>query len=159
MILNKGLSEIAGALAPTCLFLGMTIGRFLSGFVSDRLGDKKMMHVGQALVVAGGLGLAVGRGETMLLISIALMGLGCAPIFPCFIHYIPQIFGVEHAGAAVGFLLGGSQIASIFLPVVFGWVAELGGMWLYPFFQMFFAILMMIMLIWQKNKSGKAMEA
>lgn len=148
---QKGFAEDVAALGTTFLFLGMTVGRFLAGFISDKLGDRKMMYLGQILITLGGLCLALTSGKTTVLLSAAILGLGCAPIFPCFMHYLPEIFGSENTGAAVGFIIGLVQVSCIALPVVFGWVADLGGMWVYPYMLVFFALLMMALLIYQKK--------
>lgn len=104
--IRKGLPDDVGALGTTFLFLGMTVGRFASGFISDRLGDKRMMHIGQALIAAGSLALFLLSGRTAVLASMAVLGFGCAPVFPCFIHYVPQVFGIGDTGSAVSLLDG-----------------------------------------------------
>lgn len=146
LVVNKGITEEKAALGTTILFLGMTIGRLISGFVSDRLGDRKMMNLGQMLVVIGALALAFLSGETVLLLALCFLGLGCAPIYPCFNHYIPTVFGVENTSVAMSFLMGCSQCATLFLPTIFGWVSDAGGMWLFPYVQAFFAAFMMVIL-------------
>lgn len=149
--LQKGLPDSAGALGTTCLFFGMTLGRFMSGFISDRMGDRRMMRIGQALITAGGLTLLLFSGEAAALVSMAVLGFGCAPIFPSFIHYVPHVFGNADTGSAVSLLMGGSQIATLLIPIAFGWVADFGGMALYPAFQILFALAMMAALSARKN--------
>ena len=149
--IRKGLPDDVGALGTTFLFLGMTVGRFASGFISDRLGDKRMMHIGQALIAAGSLALFLLSGRTAVLASMAVLGFGCAPVFPCFIHYVPQVFGIEDTGSAVSLLMGSSQLATLLMPIAFGWIADLGGMGFYPFFQIFFAAAMMAALVYQRK--------
>jgi len=151
MSAQKGFAEDVAALGTTFLFLGMTAGRFLAGFISDKLGDRKMMYLGQILIALGGFWLAFASGKAAVLLSAAILGLGCAPIFPCFMHYLPEIFGCENTGAAVGFIIGLVQLSCIALPVLFGWVADLGGMWIYPYMLAFFALLMMTLLAYQKK--------
>lgn len=129
----------------------MTVGRFASGFISDRLGDKRMMHIGQALIAAGSLALFLLSGRTAVLASMAVLGFGCAPVFPCFIHYVPQVFGIGDTGSAVSLLMGSSQLATLLMPIAFGWIADLGGMGFYPFFQIFFAAVMMAALVYQRK--------
>lgn len=161
---KKGLSENTAALGTAFLFVGMTAGRFVCGFLAEKLNDRQMMHMGQIGIVIGGLALAVFPGEAATMASVALFGFACAPVYPCFMHYIPQVFGVENTGSVMGVITGFSQIATLSLPTVFGWIAKAGGMWLYPYMQMFFAVLMMGLLIYQKmnaerwrqkNRSGK----
>lgn len=151
--IRKGLPDDVGALGTTFLFLGMTVGRLASGFVSDRLGDKRMIHIGQALITAGALALFLLPGRTAALASMAVLGFGCAPVFPCFIHYVPQVFGIGDTGSAVSLLMGSSQIATLLMPAAFGWIADLGGMGLYPFFQIFFAAVMMAALARRKKRA------
>lgn len=146
LAVQKGLNDEMAAMGTTFLFLGMTVGRFFCGFLSDRFHDKKMMNLGQTVVVIAGLVLAFSSGGYMLLLGFGLLGLGCAPIYPCFNHYVPQVVGVENTSAAMGFLMGCSQFATLLLPMIFGWISALGGMWLFPFMQAFFALVMMVML-------------
>ena len=67
---------------------------------------------------------------------------------------MPLEFGKENGGRVVGLITGFSQIAALLLPTVFGWIARLGGIWMYPYMQMLFALLMMGLLIYQKKRIG-----
>ena len=77
------------------------------------------MRIGQALITAGGLTLLLFSGEAAALVTMAVLGFGCAPIFPSFIHYVPHVFGNADTGSAVSLLMGGSQIATLLIPIAF----------------------------------------
>ena len=77
-------------------FMGITIGRLVSGFVAQWLTSENQIRIGQALIALGILSLLVFDGPVAAGISILLMGLGCAPIYPSIVALTPKRFGAKH---------------------------------------------------------------
>ena len=122
--LHIGLPPEEAAGWASMFYLGITFGRFLSGFVTMKLSDPKMIRLGCGIL---GLGVALvllplGAGATIA--GILLMGLGCAPIYPCIIHSTPTHFGAENSQAMVGLQMASAYIGSCLMPPLFGLVAQ-----------------------------------
>lgn len=99
----RGFSAQRAAAFAAMLYVGITAGRFISGFIADRLGDRGMIRLGAVVAAAGLAVLALpGGGETMALAGLGLFGLGCAPVYPAIIHATPQNFGAERSQGLIG---------------------------------------------------------
>lgn len=140
----RGVDEPTAARFASLFFLGITFGRFLNGFVADRLGDKTMIRIGLA-VIALGIVLILLPGDLFALCGLVLLGLGCAPVYPCVIHSTPDNFGRENSQAVIGVQMACAYLGSTFMPPLFGFLAQSIGLWLYPVYMLFFAGLMFVM--------------
>ena len=80
------------------------------------------------------------------LLGLAIIGLGCAPIYPCVIHLTPQNFGEENSQSLVGIQMASAYLGSTFMPSVFGFIAQFISISLFPVFLAIFTTLMGITL-------------
>ena len=76
-------------------FIGITFGRFVNGFLAMKFNDRFLIRMGTAIVAVGILLLFVPINSTLALIGFVVIGLGCAPIYPCVIHMTPSVFGED----------------------------------------------------------------
>lgn len=146
MVLNRGMSAETAAKWASFFYLGITAGRFLSGFITFKLNDKAMIRLGQGLAALGVLMLILPLGNLMMCIGFIVIGLGCAPIYPCVIHQTPIKFGAEVSQAMIGMQMACAYTGSTFMPPFFGLLVDLIDIKLYPFYLIFFVVLMIIMM-------------
>ena len=139
-------TQTAAALA-SLFYIGITVGRIVSGFVSDRLGDKKMTRIGCGLILSG-LALIALPIDLLSLCGLVVLGLGCAPIYPAIIHSTPAHFGRENSHAIVGIQMASAYSGATFLPPLFGLVAEYIHIGLFPLFMAIGAVLVLTMTEW-----------
>ena len=141
---QHGMNKPDAATFALLYFAGITVGRFLNGFVADKFGDKTMVRVGWSIQA---LGLALIFIPTVItaLIGLCVLGLGCAPIYPSIIHSTPTHFGRENSHAIVGIQMAFAYCGATFMPPVFGVLAQPIGMWFYPVFMGAFALLELAM--------------
>ena len=125
-------------------FSGVTIGRFLNGFVADKFGDKTMIRVGWTIQAVALVLILIPTVATAL-VGLALLGLGCAPIYPSIIHSTPSHFGRENSHAIVGIQMAFAYCGATFMPPVFGLVAQYIHIGLFPNFMGVFAVLELAM--------------
>jgi fucose permease len=146
LVLHRGIEAKAAARWASLFYLGITSGRFLSGFVADRLGDRNMIRIGLAIIAVGlsAVILPVPTG-LVALAGLVLIGLGCAPIYPSIIHQTPGNFGAENSQAIIGIQMASAYTGSTFMPPVFGFLAGLTSIALYPVYLGVFLVLMLIM--------------
>lgn len=137
--------ETAAALASLFL-IGITVGRFLNGFVADKFGDFPMIRFGTLLTILGIVLVAVPFSSVIpAYVGLVLIGLGCAPIYPCIIHSTPSSFGVENSQAAVGVQMASAYIGSTFMPPLFGLIAQHLNIALFPAYLGACALLLLVM--------------
>lgn len=126
-------------------YLGITVGRFLCGFVADRMGDKALIRLGGGIAGAGILLVLLPFPVTMpALLGLVIIGFGCAPVYPAIIHSTPFYFGKENSQALIGIQMACAYVGSTFMPPLFGTLAARIGIWLYPVFLLVFEVLMVL---------------
>lgn len=143
LVFYCGIDPAVAARWSGLLFIGMMIGRFSSGVISNRMGDRNMVRLGLCLIVAGISGFFLPWTWTVLT-GLLLLGLGYAPIYPAFIHETPACFGRENSQAIVGIQMASAYIGATFFPPVFGFLAQWLGFWIFPYFVLFFTILTLL---------------
>ncbi|TAH64715.1 MAG: MFS transporter [Anaerolineaceae bacterium] len=127
-------------------YLGITFGRFISGFISDKFGDKSLIRYGLIVVLFGIVlvGLPTSSSITTLA-GLVIIGLGCAPIYPSIIHATPFNFGENNSQAIIGVQMASAYIGTTLMPPIFGFIADKINIGLYPIYLIIFAALMIIM--------------
>lgn len=126
--------------------LGITLGRFISGFVTDKLGDKQLIRIGIFIIIAGVLMVAFPMEyDGLALAGLVVIGFGCAPTYPAIIHSTPFNFGEKNSQAVIGVQMACAYIGTTFTPPLFGLVASHIHIGLYPLYIFLFTVLMLIM--------------
>ena len=124
LVLHKGVSSEAAAAFASMFFTGIAVGRAVSGFLTIKLNDTQMIRLGQS-VIALGIGIMLlPFGQTLALAGFILIGLGCAPIYPCVIHSTPERFGAGNSQAVIGVQMASAYIGTSLMPPLFGLIAE-----------------------------------
>lgn len=125
--------------------IGITAGRFLSGFIANKLGDKKMVRLGVAVMVIGTVMLFLGAIlPVVALAGLIMMGIGCAPVFPALIHATPANFGARNSEGIVGVQMACAYIGSAAVPPLFGVLAQHISLKLFPFCLAFFCVMLLL---------------
>lgn len=124
MVLARGVSADLAALFAGLFYIGITLGRLASGFLTLRLSGQQLQHLGEALIACGALLLLGGPGELATGCGIVLMGLGCAPIYPQMIHLTPERFGEENATSLMGVQMACAYVGSLAVPPLVGLLIE-----------------------------------
>lgn len=154
MTLNRGISADVSAKWASLFFLGITAGRFLCAFISDRIGDKNMIRVGQGFMLLGVATMFLPLGNTACFVGLIFIGLGCAPVYPCLLHETPQNFGADKSQAIMGIQMACAYTGSTLMPPVFGFIAEHISIGLYPVYLLLFVVVMIAM-VEKLNKTSK----
>lgn len=143
----KGISTEKAAQFAALFYIGITVGRFLSGFVTDKLGDKKMIIIGTCILSCGIIALMIPVSYPLVsIIGFVVIGFGCAPIYPSIIHSTPNNFGAENSGAIIGIQMASAYVGSTFIPPLFGLLGNHIGFKILPVYLIVFVALMITML-------------
>ena len=105
-------------------YMGITLGRALNGFLTMRFSDSFLTRAGFVIVTLGIAAVLLPLGEMAVLVGMALVGLGCAPVYPCIIHATPARFGAERSQAVIGILMAGAYLGNCLMPPLFGLIAN-----------------------------------
>ena len=145
LVLHQGVSAETAAGFASLFFLGITAGRFLSGFLTLLLNDTQMIRLGQGVIAVGIITLLLPFGTITSLVGLMLIGLGCAPVYPSIIHATPANFGEDKSQAMIGVQMASAYAGTCLMPPVFGLVANHLGISLLPFYLMLILIVMVFM--------------
>lgn len=142
----KGISAERAASFAALFYIGITVGRFISGFITDKLGDRRTILLGTAILLCGIIVLFIPTDSyAAAFAAFLVIGFGCAPIYPCIIHSTPDNFGAENSGAIIGIQMASAYVGSTFIPPVFGLIGNSIGFSFMPFYLLCFFGLMIIM--------------
>lgn len=122
--LSKGISAEQAASFGAMFFIGITVGRTINGFLAMRMHDESMIRMGQVLILLGIVTVMLPAGDTVALAGLILIGLGCAPIYPCIIHSTPTHFGKDKSQAIIGVQMAAAYIGTMLMPPLFGILAN-----------------------------------
>ena len=143
---HRGVDAETAASFAALYYLGITIGRVLNGFVADKFGDRTMIRTGILVMAAGIVLVALPLPTTLpCLVGLVVIGLGCAPVYPCIIHSTPVNFGKENSQSLVGIQMASAYTGSTLMPPLFGVIAQYIHIGLYPLYLGIFTLVMLWM--------------
>lgn len=142
----RGVDTDTAAWSASLFYLGIAAGRFLCGFVAERLGDRRLIRIGILTMIGGVLLIALPVPyDAFTLAGLLIVGLGCAPVYPSVIHSTPANFGKENSQAIIGIQMASAYVGTTFMPPLFGLIAAHIHIGLYPAFLLALAVLMLCM--------------
>ena len=136
----RGVTEEQGAECITFYFLGMTLGRILSGVFSNKLSPKQIIISGECITFIAITLLILPLNLTVATIGLFMIGLGNGPLFPNLTHLAPIHFGEELSQSLIGLQMAASSVSVLLSPILFGQMAEYIGAYLFPY------VLMMLLI-------------
>ena len=143
--LAKGVDAKTAASFAGMFCIGITIGRGINGFIAMKLKDRQMIRMGQAIILTGIIVMILPFGKTVSLIGFSLIGLGCAPVYPCIIHSTPLHFGAERSQAIIGVQMASAYVGTCLMPPLFGLIANHISIRLLPVYLLILLALMIYM--------------
>ena len=145
LTLYKGVPSETAAAFASIFFIGITAGRLLNGFLTMKFNDRQLIRGGEVIILAGIIAMLLPVGKTVSLIGFILIGLGCAPIYPCIIHSTPENFGEDRSQALIGVQMASAYIGIFLMPPLFGLIANHINVALLPEYILIILILMACM--------------
>lgn len=140
----KGVDAALAAQWISLFYGGITLGRFFNGFLTLKLNNKTLIRMGEIIILVGIVFLFLPLPRYFLVFGFILIGLGCAPIYPCMLHETPNNFGKENAQGLMGIQMAVAYSSITLLPMIFGYVAEATTMSLYPYVVLVYAIVIFL---------------
>lgn len=131
LAVTRNFTEERAAAYASLFFIGMTVGRFISGLLPDEFSDRRRIQIGTGVALAGMICLPLSAA------GLFIIGLGFAPIYPSIIHSTPYNFGADNSQAIIGIQMASAYIGSTFMPPLFGIIAKNVTLKLMPFFWLY----------------------
>ena len=144
-VMKDGLSAEEAASFASLFYIGITVGRAISGFVTMKLNDTQMIRLGQGIVGVGVVIMLLPLGKHASIAGLLMAGFGCAPIYPCVIHSTPDHFGSEHSQAIIGVQMASAYVGNCVMPPLFGIIANHLGAGVLPVYLGGILLLMVVM--------------
>ncbi len=150
----KGIEAETASFFASLFYTGITVGRAINGFVTMKFSDKALIRIGQGIIASGILMLLIPGSDILALAGFIIIGLGCAPIYPCVIHSTPATFGEDKSQAIVGVQMASAYIGTTFMPPLFGLISKYISISLLPLYLTVLLITMTFMysLVVKKTK-------
>ncbi len=145
MVESKGINKELAAGFSSLYYLGITLGRAVCGFLAMKFSDKQMIRGGQFLIGLGIVIVSLPFSEMFTYSGLVMIGLGCAPVYPCIIHSTPANFGVENTQAITGVQMASAYTGTLIMPALFGLIANYISVSYYPLYLGILLIIMSIM--------------
>ena len=144
LVVNDGLAVELAAKWASFYYLGITVGRFIAGFLTMKLTNTQMIRIGQTICIIGAILLVLPITSVFKLIGLIFIGLGCAPIYPAMLHETPNRFGKELSQRLMGIQMATAYVGSTLIPPLFGALSKVLGLQMLPYFLLIFLIIMLV---------------
>ena len=143
--LAKGIDAKTAASFAGMFCTGITVGRGINGFIAMKWKDEQMVRMGEGIILMGILVMLLPLGNLASLIGFSLIGLGCAPVYPCIIHSTPEYFGAERSQAMIGVQMASAYVGICLMPPFFGLLANHISIRILPLYLLLFLVIMGVM--------------
>ncbi|MBE5817857.1 MAG: MFS transporter [Clostridiales bacterium] len=145
LVESRGIDAETASAFASLFYIGITVGRAINGFLAMRFGDRALIRMGICITLVGLLAVLLPIGNEPALVGFIIMGLGCAPIYPCIIHMTPDVFGRDKSQAMIGFQMGFAYVGFCVMPPLFGIIAQNISTGLLPVYLLLLLIVMTLM--------------
>jgi fucose permease len=145
LVIERDVIEVTASRYASLFYIGITVGRAVSGFITLRLNNNQMIYLGEGILSIGIIMILIPFGYWFTLIGFILSGLGCAPLYPCMIHSTPTTFGKDKSQAVIGVQMASSSIGVLVIPPLFGIISKWVGLKILPFYIGLFLVVMVTM--------------
>ena len=144
LVEEKGFSIEKGALALTVYYVGMSIGRFLSGLLANKIKTWKRIFIGTLILAPAIIIMLLPINNVFAVVGLFLIGLGNGSIYPNMIHLTPHNFGKEVSQSVMGSQIAFAYIGVMLAPPMVSLISGVFGIKVYP---VLLAVLYVIMVI------------
>lgn len=136
--------EIASGCA-SLFYIGITVGRAINGFLAMRLTDRSLIRIGLGIIFAGIMLVLLPLDTLFACAGFVIIGLGCAPVYPCIIHMTPDLFGKDKSQAVIGVQIAFAYTGFCIMPPLFGFIANHISIGLLPVYLLVLLVIIIVM--------------
>ncbi len=139
---SVGMSADVAAALITFYFIGMTVGRLLSGLLTIKYSDWQIIFSGQAVIFVAIILLLMQTNAIITALGLFLIGLGNGPVFPNITHLTPGLYSKETSQSIIGIEMAFSNLSIMLTPILFGVVTTYTGVAIFPKFLLIMFLIM-----------------
>lgn len=145
LLISRGVAEETAGLWVSLLWMALTTGRFLIGWLTVRFPAFSLLRVCMIVVTSGTMCLTVSGIPLLSLAGLLLLGFGLAPIYPLMMTLTPQRVGNRHTSNAIGLQTGGAHVGGVLMPAGAGIAAQHLGLEVIAALLVFLAVVMLVL--------------
>lgn len=139
---KQGLSQELIASFGSLIFEGLMLGRLISGFISNKLGDRRLIRTGVCVELFGIILVFLPLAHYLpAAVGFVIIGIGMGPVYPAIQHMAPANFGKKYSASVIGLQMASAYVGSSFMPMIFGNLQQYAGIAIMPFYLLFFALM------------------
>ena len=151
LVSSEGMAEADAAKLLTLYYIGMTVGRFVSGLVSKFMHAEKIVYSGYTVVGVALILLVLPLPVIVKGVALFMIGFGNGPTFPNLTHLTPINFGKEISGSVIGTQMACCNLGIMIMPPVFGFIAQFISISIFPYYLIIlFAAMLISTIIYSK---------
>ncbi|MBR2884059.1 MAG: MFS transporter [Clostridia bacterium] len=132
LVTEKGFQAKDGALALTIYYVGMSVGRFVSGLLSNKINTWKRIGIGTLVLAPAIIIMLFPLPGFISVIALFFIGLGNGSIYPNMIHLTPHNFSKETSQSIMGSQIAFAYIGVMLAPPMVSLISSLFGIKIYP---------------------------
>ena len=148
LVQARGVSPEVASGCASLFYIGLTVGRAINGFLAMRFSDRTLIRLGLGIIFAGIMLVFIETHAMFAYAGFVIIGLGCAPVYPCIIHMTPNLFGKDKSQAIIGVQIAFAYIGFCTMPPLFGLIANHVSIKLLPAYLL--VLLMLIIFMHEK---------
>lgn len=145
LVENRGIDAEAASAFASLFYIGITLGRGINGFLAMKFSDRSLIRTGLGIITFGIALMFMPFHDVFALAGFIVIGLGCAPVYPCIIHMTPDVFGRDKSQAMIGLQMAFAYTGFCIAPPLFGVIAQYVNIALLSSYLLIFLALMAIM--------------
>ena len=145
LVQARGISPEVASGCASLFYIGLTAGRAINGFLAMRFSDRTLIRLGLGIIFAGIMLTFIELHAMFAYVGFVVIGLGCAPVYPCIIHMTPDLFGKDKSQAIIGVQIAFAYLGFCTMPPLFGFIANHVSIRLLPAFLLILLVLIVVM--------------
>ncbi len=142
LVEHRGLAPDRAAEVILLYFVGMALGRFLSGVLAARLRSWTIILLGEGILCAAVVLLLLPGPAILPVAGLFLIGLGNGPLFPNFNYLAPETFGREVSQSVISLQMAFAYGGILLGPLFCGLLGQAAGMFIFPLYLLAFCLVM-----------------
>ena len=124
LVLSRGFTVETAGFCVAAHYGAITCGRIAVGFVVDRWGNRRLIAIGALLAIVGAGLFGFAHATSTAALSLIVLGLGFAPIYPGLMHEVPRRFAPAAVQTVIGRQSGAAALGAASMPATAGWIGE-----------------------------------
>ncbi len=153
---TKGVEKDKAAMLAMLFYIGLAMGRFLSGVFVNKLGRRRILRISLMLLLASIIVFILPLWIWLSAAALFFIGLGIGPVYPNLVHLTPKFVDAEIVQSVMGVQQSMTYVGVMLMPWLFGVVAQIFSTALLPYYLLILFVMYAVTFgMLMKNVKGK----